>query len=140
MTKRAPILRLPAFTLLEVMVATMIVGVSFGAICCVMAQATRSADVTGRYSRAAILAQSKLDELVLRGKLNVGREQGKFRGEPGYTWRLRVDPAEEKGMVKVKLTVAFAAPGGKRRVVLHTLRADRSLPKKADTKTGNKNA
>ena len=119
------------FTLLEVMVATAIVGVSFGAVCCLLAQSARVADVTGKYARAALLAESKLEELTLGDERLEQPQRGAFEHAPGFTWALKTRPAEDggKGLVRLSLTVAFTAPGGERQVLLETLQADRTLPK-----------
>ncbi len=112
--------------------ATAIVGVSFGAVCCLLAQSARVADITGKYARAALLAESKLEELTLGDERLQQPERGTFEHAPGFTWQLETRPAEDggKGLVRLNLTVVFTAPGGERRVVLETLQADRTLPRK----------
>lgn len=115
------------FTLLEVMVATAIAGVSLAAVCCLLGQVMRTADVTGKYARAELLAESKLDELTVQ---TVNSGLGTFDGDPGYEWKLEASDAGADGLQKLKLTVEFSAAGGKREVVLQTLHADRTLSKR----------
>ncbi|MBN2713666.1 MAG: prepilin-type N-terminal cleavage/methylation domain-containing protein [Planctomycetes bacterium] len=119
------------FTLIEVMVATVIAGLSLGAVCGLMSQCVRTAGITSGYSRAAMLAESKLDELTL-DDINVGVQSGAFPGEPNYSWKLEAERTDTAGLIQLSMTVYFKSSGGKREVTLHTLHADRKLATKAD--------
>lgn len=114
------------FTLLEVMVATLIVGSSLVAVIGLFGQITRTARMTEGYALATMLAESKLDELSLQS-LSEGERTGTFANHPGFAWRLVVTPTDSPGVQLVVLTVDFSAPGGSREVILQTLQADRTL-------------
>jgi prepilin-type N-terminal cleavage/methylation domain-containing protein len=120
------------FTLLEVMVATVIVGVSFGVICSLLAQTARTASVTERTAKAALLAQSQLDFLAAEGTLQSG--EGAFPNSPGYRWKATLTPLETSGLNKIVMQVQFRAPGGNRSVEITSLLADRTVQKSQQIK------
>ncbi len=53
------------FTLLEVMVATLIMGIAVAGLLSVLAASTRNAARLTEYDRATVLAKSKMDELLV---------------------------------------------------------------------------
>jgi len=127
--------RVRGFTLIEVMVATMIVGVSFAGISTLLAQVVRTAATTGQYTQAMLLAASKLDELSVTG-LVAGEQNGTFENESGFAWSLKAEPSGEDDVLLVSLTVSFRGPGGKREMTLQTMHADRTLAKRGGRETG----
>lgn len=87
------------FTLLEVLVATAIMGVAIAGIMSGLAQSTRNAARLIQYDRAALLAQQKMDELLADDSLpRTAPVGGLF--PPAQTaglqagWRARVSPFE----------------------------------------------
>jgi general secretion pathway protein I len=76
------------FTLLEVLVAIMIMGLSLGALLQQFALASRSGSASYDATRATMHAREKLEELKLRKKLGVGVESGSF--DDGFEWETRV--------------------------------------------------
>ena len=60
------------FTLLEVMVATLIMGVAVVGLMSGISQSLRNADRVTDYDRAALLARSKMDDLLLNYQLPKG--------------------------------------------------------------------
>jgi general secretion pathway protein I len=86
------------FTLLEVLVATAIMGVAVAGIMSGLAQSTRNAARLIQYHRAALLAQQKMDELLADDSLSRKAPiEGLFA--PAQTgvqagWRARVSPFE----------------------------------------------
>jgi general secretion pathway protein I len=87
------------FTLLEVMVATLIMGVAVVGLMSGISQSLRNADRVIDYDRAALLARSKMDELLLNFQLPKGTViSGEFDpvvlgGKEGG-WRAKISPFE----------------------------------------------
>src|SRR5215471_8150923 len=87
------------FTLLEVMVATLIMGVAVVGLMSSISQSLRNADRVTDYDRAALLARSKMDDLLLNYQLPKLTEiSGAFEpvllgGREGG-WRARIVPFE----------------------------------------------
>lgn len=64
------------FTLLEVLVATTILGLTVAGVMSGLASATRNAARVTQYDRAAMLARQKMDELLVDETLPRGRALG----------------------------------------------------------------
>jgi type II secretion system protein I len=73
------------FTLLEVLVATLIMGIAVAGILSGMAGAARNAARLTDYDRATLLAKQKMDELLIDPALTGGVRTG---------WRAQVTPFE----------------------------------------------
>jgi general secretion pathway protein I len=76
------------FTLLEVLVAIMILGLSLAAILQQFALASRSGAASYEATRATMHAREKLEELKLRRQLGEGVQRGRF--DDGFEWETRV--------------------------------------------------
>ena len=75
------------FTLLEVLVATMIMGIAVSGVLSGLSAAARNAGRLTQYDRAALLARQKMDELLV--------DQSMHRGTPVQgLW----DPASSGGV------------------------------------------
>lgn len=87
------------FTLLEVMVATTIMGLAVVGLLSGISQSLRNADRVTEYDRAALLARSKMDELLLNYQLPKNTViSGEFPppvvgGKQGG-WRAKITPFE----------------------------------------------
>lgn len=91
------------FSLIEVLVAFAILAVSLGVLMQIFSRASFATVTAAQYSRAASLAESRLEAVGSAIPL----EEGTVSGEPenGYAWELTItalDPAELTG----------GAPGG----------------------------
>jgi len=83
------------FTLVEILVALAVLGVVGGALLQLFHGSLRNVALSADYSRAALLARSKLAELEAREVFLAGEEQGRF--DDHYHWYLRtVDYAESE--------------------------------------------
>ncbi|WP_457675321.1 prepilin-type N-terminal cleavage/methylation domain-containing protein [Thiolapillus sp.] len=80
------------FSLLEVLVAFAILGMSLGILYQAFGSSLRNLSVAGDYTRAMIIAESRLAEAANRMPLEPGSEAGE---EESYHWRVRVTPWED---------------------------------------------
>jgi general secretion pathway protein I len=87
------------FTLLEVMVATLIMGVAVVGLMSGISQSLHNADKVTDYDRAALLARSKMDELLLnyqlpRGTVISGAFDPVLLGGKDGGWRAKLSTFE----------------------------------------------
>lgn len=82
------------FTLIEVITAVAILGISLGLILSLFSSGVRTAKVTEQYSRALLLAKEKLAErLVLRDGAPLLLDS--YGAIDGYEWELNETPFED---------------------------------------------
>jgi len=114
------------FTLLEVMIAVAILGVSLAAISGAISTAVRSVSLSSRYEQARQVAESRL-ALFLAQKPVVA---GNYSGEDGnIAWEIGALPNPEiNGLMNITVEVSFFAAGGRRNYTLRTREAVRELP------------
>ena len=77
------------FTLLEVLVAFALLGLTLGVILQVFSGGLRNAAEAGNYIQAAIIADSKLALLGNEFPITAGERNGE---EGIYSWRMRIEP------------------------------------------------
>ena len=84
------------FTLLEVLVATAIMGIAVAGVMSGLAQASRNASRLTQYDQASMLARQKMDELLVDSAVprNVPFEGVFVPAQSG--WRARVAPFETR--------------------------------------------
>jgi len=83
------------FTLLEVLIAVMILGLSLTAILQQFAVALRAGTAAQDITVAILHAKEKLEELKIRKDLAEGAEDGSF--DDGYEWETRIEPYSYAG-------------------------------------------
>ena len=120
------------FTLLEVMVATAILGISLAAISGAISMAIRSTSLSSHYEQARQVAENQL-ALFLAQRPEKAQQK---KGEQGSVrWQLKAEPdSEQEGLLHVTIEARFFVAGGERSVVLTTHEMSRALPKKDTTK------
>ena len=82
--------RSSAFTLLEVLVALVILSISVGVIMGVFSGGIRAVRSTRDYNRAVFLAQGKMEELLLKKFTEETNDSGTFEDFPGFAWEMAV--------------------------------------------------
>ena len=81
--------RQQGFTLLEVLVAFVLLSLTLGVILQIFSGGLRNAAAAGHYAQAAIIADSKLAMLGSEFPLIEGESHGE---EGNYQWRLTIEP------------------------------------------------
>ncbi|HEV2202449.1 MAG TPA: type II secretion system protein [Bryobacteraceae bacterium] len=87
------------FTLLEVLVAALVMGIAVAGVLSGLAGAARNASRLTDYDRATLAAQQKMDELLLardapRNQVLEGAFDPALTGGEAMGWRARVSPFE----------------------------------------------
>jgi prepilin-type N-terminal cleavage/methylation domain-containing protein len=87
------------FTLLEVLVAALIMGIAVAGLLQGLSTSTRNAARLSQYDRATLLAQQKMDELLVASEIQRGQPlQGTFDpaidGGSPIGWRAVIQPFE----------------------------------------------
>lgn len=81
------------FSLLEVLVAFAILGISIGVIFQIFSTGLRAAKLSEEYTHATVLAESKLAGIGVATPYEEGVEEGTFNDK--YSWRATILPYEE---------------------------------------------
>lgn len=110
------------FTLLEVMVATLIMGIAVVGLLSSMGTSLRNAARLTAYDRAVMLSRTKMDELLVDHRIPTNTEvEGKFDDNTG--WHARFSPYETHGapvvgsvmIERIQLELWWTAANGQRR-------------------------
>ncbi len=114
------------FTLLEVMVATVILGVGLATISGTVATTVRSTSLATGYENARVLAESQLAIFLASTPIAAGKKDGR---RDNATWQITAtENAEIPNLIDIKIQVEFYATGGTRTVELVTAELIRELP------------
>jgi general secretion pathway protein I len=126
------------FTLLEVMVAIAILGISLVLIMQLFSGTLSSISLSRQYTEATFLARHKLEELRAEDKLLSGTQEGdfgeKFANSADYMWEAEVSPYPlptpsteteaaqfQPQVIQIRLKVSWKARGKTHKVELITL-------------------
>ena len=128
------------FSLLEVVVALMIMAGGFLAVLNLFSGSVRSVDFSGQYLKAVTLANSKMNELEIQNFV-MDNSSGNFKNEENYRWEVNISPYdsdlnnEESGiqLQKILLNVLWNDDGHTRSIELATLRLEGQTYPVADT-------
>ena len=107
------------FTLLEVMIALVIIATVLVALLGLQSRTINLSDRQQKVTQATMLAQEQMSEIELAGE-NSGRDDdGKFE-EPfeNYRWQTRFEPTPLAAVSMVTVTVAWGEPGSNEDVAL----------------------
>lgn len=117
------------FTLAEVLAAMMIMAIVLPLLVEGAALANRVGTVAQRERRAAMLAESKLNECAVTEVWRDGDSSGDFApGNPDYTWRLTTNAWDEDTMRMLRIEVSFMVQGEEYTTSVSTL-----VPEEAST-------
>ena len=113
------------FTLLEVIIALAILGVTFALAMQLLAAGVRSAKAAEDYTHAALLARQKMGEIVVKPAFEGSADGGELGG--GFRWVSEVQPLpqeEELPALLYRVWVRVTWPGrrGEKSLDLYTLR------------------
>lgn len=125
------------FSLLEVLVAFVILGLVLGALMEIFSGGLRNVGLAGEYQRAALLAQSKLATVGIELPLKESESNGEF--DSTYRWQISIRPYQSTqieaanqaagptpvmpvALVEVEIKVLWGADDRVRTVSLKTLR------------------
>jgi general secretion pathway protein I len=123
--------RQEGFSLLEVVVAFAILALTLGVLMQIFSRALSTTAISGEYSRAATLAEARLNAV---GTDLIPLEEGTYGGDPeeGITWQVFIDPYEQgevtwEPSLDAYVVTAVASWGGdrdetRRQLSLTTLR------------------
>ena len=128
------------FSLLEVVVALMIMAGGFLAVLNLFSGSVRSVDFSGQYLKAVTLANSKMNELEIQN-FTLDDSSGNFKNEENYRWEVDISPYdsdlnnEESGiqLQKILLKVLWNDDGHTRNIELATLRLEGQTYPATDT-------
>jgi general secretion pathway protein I len=96
------------FTLIEVLVATVVLAMGLLACLTAFSMATRATGASTNDTLVPMLAARMLAEVQAGPKeeLETGTSRGDFGEQyPGYTWDLTVSPPDDLNVVRVQLTI-----------------------------------
>jgi general secretion pathway protein I len=118
---------LGGFSLLEVLVAFVLLALVLGALLRVFGQGLNSAAVAEEYAQAALLAESKLATLGAITALQPGVQAGTF--DPRFRWEAKISTHEQNvatglpaTLLQIELTVRWPSGARERQLTLTTLR------------------
>ncbi len=114
---RRSLCRRAGFTLVEMIVAAVLLFVGVVATLVCISSATRSTSIASEYTNAALLAQKHFSELQAQpDQITSGDQQGEFGEEnPGFRWQQTSEATDIQGLLKVTLIVDWPS-GGTRRI------------------------
>jgi type II secretion system protein I len=102
------------FTLVEMVVAAILLFVGAVSAMMCISSSIRTAGVAEAHAKAALLAERRLAELETQpDQVTAGDQQGDFGDEyPGYQWMQSVEPTDLSDVSRVTLTITW--PNGTR--------------------------
>ena len=119
------------FSLLEVIVALLIMAGGFLAVVNLLSGSVRSVDLSSQYLKAVTLANSKMNELEIEN-FYVDDKSGRFKNEENYRWDLFIEPYDSRlndessgiQLQKILLRIFWDDNGKRRNLELATVRLD----------------
>ena len=119
------------FSLLEVIVALLIMAGGFLAVVNLLSGSVRSVDLSSQYLKAVTLANSKMNELEIEN-FYMEDKSGRFKNEENYRWDLFIEPYDSRlndessgiQLQKILLKIFWDDNGKRRNLELATVRLD----------------
>ncbi len=115
------------FTLLEVMIALAILGISFALAMELLANGVRSAKASEDYTQAVLLARQKISEVASTATLGGSADGGEFGG--GFRWSSEIQPLPREEdlparLYQVRVRVTWPGRRGEKALDLYTMRME----------------
>ena len=125
------------FTLLEVMIATAILGLTFTLAMELLATGVRSAKASEEYIQAALLARQKMAQVVVTSSLDGSADAGELGG--GFRWVSEIQPLPQEEelparLYQVRVRVTWPGRRGEKSLDLYTMRMAVNEAKLGQTK------
>jgi len=101
------------FSLIEVLIASAILGMAFVALAGMMSQSLRNIERMQPHELALLHARERMTELLLEPELNPGRSGGQW--DDGYRWQAEIAPAQGvsptafagQGLFRIRLQISW---------------------------------
>jgi general secretion pathway protein I len=107
------------FTLIEVLIAMVMVVVGMVLLSQAFSAGLRAVSVADRSSQAQLLAEQKISELEVLSFSSLQTDSGDFGDDyPDYTWQTEVSSTDLDNMKKVILTVSWTHENTARSIVI----------------------
>ena len=129
------------FTLMEVLVASVLISTVFVAVVSVMSQSLRNIDRMRPHETAMLHAREKMNDALLREQL--GFEHGTGRWDDGYRWQLDIAPYQliqaqqqqvgQPGLFKIRVQIVWGEAQAPRTYAVETTQWANRLPEKQQT-------
>ncbi|MBW2481582.1 MAG: prepilin-type N-terminal cleavage/methylation domain-containing protein [Deltaproteobacteria bacterium] len=100
-----PVLRQEGFTLLETLVAMMVLSIALVIVFQLFSGALNAGHISESYTLAVWHAREKMDELLLYETLSEEIQEGDF--EDGYRWRYLIEQAAADSQLNLESAAAF---------------------------------
>ncbi len=115
------------FTLMEVLAALLLVAIVLPVIMGAINTATHIGALANDRAEAALLAENKLNEVLIDKSWQFGDDNGAFEPDPDsgsqadrYTWELYVDQWQDPSVRKLTMTVRWERRGRPQAITLTT--------------------
>jgi len=103
--------RQSGFTLLEVMIAAVVLGVAMLTLMLSLTASLEQVESIRNYNTARGLLSMKLAEIEQNTELEEMMEDGEFENHPGFTWEYEVTETELNDLYEVVVTVRWTERG-----------------------------
>lgn len=120
--------RRSGFTLFEVLLATVILGLSIAGVTQIVFNGAQAGTRARQEAMADLLCESKLDEWLAEGGQGQTSSAGEFRHDRQWSWTVRQTPAADASLMLVTVTVQHNSPGGVMRTLPQLVRRSRLQP------------
>ncbi len=109
------------FSLLEVLLATMLLGVTLVGLTEAMTVSLRSSKDSEQHSLAVLLAESRMEEIRTEGNLFAGETTGEFGSYPNYEYTEVIEETDLDGLFTVSVAVKRVGSEKRDLFVLETM-------------------
>jgi len=116
------------FTLLEVLIAALVMALMLVALTEVIGRSIKAYQVVQRETELLPLAQSKMDEILKEPVIQLGEDRGNYGAElPQYEWEAVIEASIDPNVLTVRVR-AFELERPENQIILTCLRRAEVLP------------